>query len=380
MEKKVLAFDFGASGGRAMCGTFDGDKISIEELHRFSNDPVILNGSMYWDVLRLFFEIKQGLIKAKKCGKIESIGIDTWGVDFGLIDEEGRLLENPVHYRDARTEGMIEESFKLIDKEKFYQITGNQFMDLNTAFQLLSLVKTRKELLEKADKMILMPDLFNYFLTGEKKAEYSIASTTQLLDAKKGEWSDEVIEALGIPKHIFPEIVPTGTKIGTLTDEICTELGLDKIDVMAVAGHDTQSALVSVPTSEEDFIFLSCGTWSLLGTELAEPIINEKSEHYNITNEGGYGRKISLRISLDCGVFRKAVVSGSVKEMSTDLASLRLWQKKLRHFRVLLIRMHRNSHLPEIFRQESVNSARRQDSLFRKQSEKLFVASTRVLQ
>ena len=259
MEKKVLAFDFGASGGRAMCGTFDGDKISIEELHRFSNDPVILNGSMYWDVLRLFFEIKQGLIKAKKCGKIESIGIDTWGVDFGLIDEEGRLLENPVHYRDARTEGMIEESFKLIDKEKFYQITGNQFMDLNTAFQLLSLVKTRKELLEKADKMILMPDLFNYFLTGEKKAEYSIASTTQLLDAKKGEWSDEVIEALGIPKHIFPEI-----------------------------------ALVSVPTSEEDFIFLSCGTWSLLGTELAEPIINEKSEHYNITNEGGYGRKISF--------------------------------------------------------------------------------------
>ena len=380
MEKKVLAFDFGASGGRAMCGTFDGDKISIEELHRFSNDPVILNGSMYWDVLRLFFEIKQGLIKAKKCGKIESIGIDTWGVDFGLIDEEGRLLENPVHYRDARTEGMIEESFKLIDKEKFYQITGNQFMDLNTAFQLLSLVKTRKELLEKADKMILMPDLFNYFLTGEKKAEYSIASTTQLLDAKKGEWSDEVIEALGIPKHIFPEIVPTGTKIGTLTDEICTELGLDKIDVMAVAGHDTQSALVSVPTSEEDFIFLSCGTWSLLGTELAEPIINEKSEHYNITNEGGYGRKISLRISLDCGVFRKAVVSGSAKEMSTDLASLRLWQKKLRHFRALLIRMHRNSHLPEIFRQESVNSARRQDSLFRKQSEKLFVASTRVLQ
>ena len=377
MEKKVLAFDFGASGGRAMCGTFDGDKISIEELHRFSNDPVILNGSMYWDVLRLFFEIKQGLIKAKKCGKIESIGIDTWGVDFGLIDEEGRLLENPVHYRDARTEGMIEESFKLIDKEKFYQITGNQFMDLNTAFQLLSLVKTRKELLEKADKMILMPDLFNYFLTGEKKAEYSIASTTQLLDAKKGEWSDEVIEALGIPKHIFPEIVPTGTKIGTLTDEICTELGLDKIDVMAVAGHDTQSALVSVPTSEEDFIFLSCGTWSLLGTELAEPIINEKSEHYNITKEERFP---SLRISLDCGVFRKAVVSGSAKEMSTDLASLRLWQKKLRHFRALLIRMHRNSHLPEIFRQESVNSARRQDNLFRKQSEKLFVASTRVLQ
>lgn len=294
MEKKVLAFDFGASGGRAMCGTFDGEKITIEELHRFSNDPVILNGTMYWDVLRLFFEIKQGLIKAKKCGHIESIGIDTWGVDFGLIDSEGRLLENPVHYRDARTEGMLEESFHLIDKKRFYEITGNQFMEINTAFQLLYLLKNRKDLLERADKMLLMPDLFNYFLTGEKKAEYSIASTTQLLDAKEGKWSDEVISALGLPKEIFPEIVPTGTKIGQLSEEICGELGLDRIDVIAAAGHDTQAAMVAVPASEDDFIFLSCGTWSLLGTELETPIINEKSEFYNITNEGGYGRKTSF--------------------------------------------------------------------------------------
>ncbi len=294
MEKKVLAFDFGASSGRAMCGTFDGEKITIEELHRFSNDPVILNGTMYWDVLRLFFEIKQGLIKAKKCGHIESIGIDTWGVDFGLIDREGRLLENPVHYRDARTEGMLEESFHLIDKKRFYEITGNQFMEINTAFQLLYLLKNRKDLLERADKMLLMPDLFNYFLTGEKKAEYSIASTTQLLDAKEGKWSDEVISALGLPKEIFPEIVPTGTKIGQLSEEICGELGLDRIDVIAAAGHDTQAAMVAVPASEDDFIFLSCGTWSLLGTELEAPIINEKSEFYNITNEGGYGRKTSF--------------------------------------------------------------------------------------
>lgn len=294
MEKKVLAFDFGASGGRAMCGTFDGEKITIEELHRFSNDPVILNGTMYWDVLRLFFEIKQGLIKAKKCGKIESIGIDTWGVDFGLTDSEGRLLENPVHYRDSRTEGMLAESFKMIDRQKFYEITGNQFMEINTAFQLLYLLKNRKDLLDRTDKMLLMPDLFNYFLTGEKKAEYSIASTTQLMDAKKGEWSDTVIDALDLPENIFPEIVPTGTKIGELSGEICNELGLDKIDVIAVAGHDTQSALVAVPAAEDDFIFLSCGTWSLLGTELPAPIINEKSEFYNITNEGGYGRKTSF--------------------------------------------------------------------------------------
>ena len=382
MEKKVLAFDFGASGGRAMCGTFDGDKISIEELHRFSNDPVILNGSMYWDVLRLFFEIKQGLIKAKKCGKIESIGIDTWGVDFGLIDEEGRLLENPVHYRDARTEGMIEESFKLIDKEKFYQITGNQFMDLNTAFQLLSLVKTRKELLEKADKMILMPDLFNYFLTGEKKAEYSIASTTQLLDAKKGEWSDEVIEALGIPKHIFPEIVPTGTKIGTLTDEICTELGLDKIDVMAVAGHDTQSALVSVPTSEEDFIFLSCGTWSLLGTELAEPIINEKSEHYNITNEGGYGRKISFLkniIGLWC-------IQESRRQWIREGNEYGFGELEIMAKEAPALQSFIDPDAPEFTPAGDIPTRIREfckktgQPVPRKQSEKLFVASTRALQ
>lgn len=294
MEKRVLAFDFGASGGRAMCGTFDGEKISIEELHRFSNDPVLVNGTMYWDVLRLFHEIKQGLIRAKKYGKIESLGIDTWGVDFGLVDEQGRLLENPVHYRDVRTAGMIEKSFRKIDKERFYRITGNQFMELNTAFQLLSLTEERKELLKRADQMLLMPDLFNFFLTGEKKAEYSIVSTTQLMDAKEGCWSKEVIEALGIPEHIFPEIIPSGTRVGELSDAVCQELELDKMDVIAVAGHDTQSAMISVPAKEKDFIFLSCGTWSLLGTELDAPIISEKSRNYNITNEGGYEKKVSF--------------------------------------------------------------------------------------
>lgn len=277
-----------------MCGTFDGEKISIEELHRFSNDPVLVNGTMYWDVLRLFHEIKQGLIRAKKYGKIESLGIDTWGVDFGLVDEQGRLLENPVHYRDVRTAGMIEKSFRKIDKERFYRITGNQFMELNTAFQLLSLTEERKELLKRADQMLLMPDLFNFFLTGEKKAEYSIVSTTQLMDAKEGCWSKEVIEALGIPEHIFPEIIPSGTRVGELSDAVCQELELDKMDVIAVAGHDTQSAMISVPAKEKDFIFLSCGTWSLLGTELDAPIISEKSRNYNITNEGGYEKKVSF--------------------------------------------------------------------------------------
>ena len=294
IEKKVLAFDFGASSGRAMLGTFDGNKIDIKEIHRFSNDPVTLNGTMYWDVLRLFFEIKQSLIKAKRFGRIDSIGIDTWGVDFALLDEFGQLLENPIHYRDKRTTGMIEKSFEKISKDEFYNITGNQFMEINTVFQLLALKEKRSHLLEKADVMLLMPDLFNYLLTGKKVTENSIASTTQLFNAKNRAWSDKVIETLGLPRRIFTKIVPSGTIIGNVSEEISEELKIDMCDVIAVAGHDTQSALVSVPTTEKDFVFLSCGTWSLLGTEIDEPIINEKSNNYNITNEGAYGDKASF--------------------------------------------------------------------------------------
>ena len=294
LDKKVLAFDFGASSGRAMLGTFDGNKIYIEEIHRFSNDPVIVGGTMYWDVLRLFFEVKQSLVKSKRYGNIDSIGIDTWGVDFALLDEYGQLLENPVHYRDGRTAGMIEKSFEKISKDEFYEITGNQFMEINTAFQLLSLKENRSHLLERADVMLLMPDLFNYMLTGKKVTENSIASTTQLFDAKNRIWSDKVIKSLGLPENLFTEIVPSGTIIGKLSEDISEELKIDMFDVIAVSGHDTQSALVSVPTQEEDFIFLSCGTWSLLGTELNDPIINEKSNSYNITNESGYEEKASF--------------------------------------------------------------------------------------
>ncbi len=292
--KKVLAFDFGASSGRAMIGAFDGDKIELKEIHRFSNDPVMVGDTMYWDTLRLFHEIKQGLLKAKHAGGFDSLAIDTWGVDFGLIDEYGKLVENPIHYRDIRTEGMIEESFKLIAKEEFYEITGIQFMELNTAFQLLSLAKDRPHILKRADKLLLTPDLFNYLLTGKMKTEYSIASTTQLIDAKERNWSKKVIDSLGIPEKLFTQIVPCGTVIGKLSDEICKELELEPVDVVAVASHDTQSALLSVPTQEEDFIFISSGTWSLFGTEAEEPIINDLSYKYNFTNEGGYQNKVSF--------------------------------------------------------------------------------------
>lgn len=293
-QKKVLAVDFGASSGRVMLGSFDGHQLQIEELHRFPNDPVLLNGILYWDFLRLFYEVKQGLLKAKKYGRIDSIGVDTWGVDFGLTDSEGNLLENPVHYRDARTEGMLHKGFEKMDRARFYQITGNQFMEINTAFQLLSLAEKRPDLLKRASSLLLMPDLFHFYLCGSRVSEYSIASTTQLMDAGLGTWSWEIIESLGIPKRLFQNIVPSGTRLGPLKPEICLELGIEPMEVIAVAGHDTQSALVAVPAKEEDFIFISCGTWSLFGTELASPIINGLSQQYNITNEGGFQGKTSF--------------------------------------------------------------------------------------
>lgn len=288
MTKRVLAFDFGASSGRAIIGCFDGDKITLEEVHRFSNDPVSVGGTVYWDVLRLFYEIKQGIIKAKIAGGFDSIGIDTWGVDFGLIDSEGKLIENPVHYRDARTVGLVDEAFKTMPKEKLYGITGIQFMELNTLFQLISLKKYRPWMLERADKMLFMPDLFGYMLTGKMCAEYSIASTSQLIDLDKRTWSKEILDAFGIKESVFAPLVQPGTVLGELSKEVCEECGVDPVPVISVCGHDTQSAITSVPCEDGDFAFLSSGTWSLFGTELDKPIVNETSMNINITNEGGF--------------------------------------------------------------------------------------------
>ena len=243
---------------------------------------------MYWDVLRLFYEIKQGIIKAKIAGGFDSIGIDTWGVDFGFIDSEGKLMENPVHYRDARTVGLVDEAFKTMPKEKLYGITGIQFMELNTLFQLISLKKYRPWMLERADKMLFMPDLFGYMLTGKMCAEYSIASTSQLIDLDKRTWSKEILDAFGIKESVFAPLVQPGTVLGELSKEVCEECGVDPVPVISVCGHDTQSAITSVPCEDGDFAFLSSGTWSLFGTELDKPIVNETSMNINITNEGGF--------------------------------------------------------------------------------------------
>ncbi|WP_317367444.1 rhamnulokinase family protein [uncultured Tyzzerella sp.] len=293
-DYKVLAIDFGASSGRAIIGNFKNDKIEIQEIHRFSNDPVKINNTMYWDFLRLFFEIKQSLIKSKKYGKIESMGIDTWGVDFGALDKFGNLLENPVHYRDERTDNILEDIFKKIDKEELYNKTGNQIMNINTAFQLFALKKQRPDIFERIDKILLMPDLFNYFFTGKMASEVSIASTTQIFDPNNKKWAKDVIEKLDLKEDIFANVVSSGTTLAPIKDDIAEELDIHKFNVVAIAGHDTQSAVVAIPTEEDDFIFLSCGTWSLMGTELDNPIINEKSIKYNITNEIGYEQKTTF--------------------------------------------------------------------------------------
>ncbi len=284
---KVLAFDFGASSGRAILGILEDGKLSLKELYRFDNDPVSMNGGFYWDLPRLFHEIKQGLLKAKG-EEFESIGIDTWGVDYGLLTEDGTLLGNPVHYRDSRTEHTPEAVAKILSDKELYQMSGIQKMNFNTLFQLYQTKTEQEWLYQLADKFIFIPDLFGYLLTGKVYAEQSIASTSQLLDPYTKEWNWKLIDLLGFKRSMFPEVVPPGAKVGTLREALCEELGIAQKSVTAVCGHDTACAVAAVPAEEQDFVYISCGTWSLFGTELKQPCITEDSARYNITNEGGY--------------------------------------------------------------------------------------------
>ncbi len=289
MAKRILAFDFGASSGRAMIGEYDGEKMSVTEIHRFSNDTVIVNGRMHWDILRLFFEVKTAINMAVKAGKVDAIGIDTWGVDFGLFDKNGELLGNPVHYRDERTVGMPEEVMQKISKHDLYMRTGTQTMRINTLYQLYYLANYRKELWSQVDKILFTPDMMAYFLTGVMRAEETIASTSNFLNPYTKQFDTELLEMLGIDPKVLPDLIAPGTAYGNLSPALCEEFDCDPIPVIAVCTHDTASAVLSAP-ADKDFIYISCGTWSLFGTELAEPLINEDSERVDYTNEGGYNR------------------------------------------------------------------------------------------
>ena len=293
MNKVYLAADFGGGSGRVIAGWLEDGQLKMEEVHRFSNRQVRLGDHVYWDFPALFEDMKAGLKKAAAKGyQVESIGVDTWGVDFGLIDRDGQLIGNPVCYRDARTAGMVEEMFKTLNPTDHYATTGIQVMEINTLPQLLSIKGTAQ--LESAQHLLFMPDLFSYFLTGNATNEYCIASTSELLDAKKREWSWETIKALGLPKHIFGKIVMPGTVRGTLRADIAEETGLGEVKVVAVGSHDTASAVAAVPAVEGEgtMAFLSSGTWSLLGVELPEPILTEEARKAEFTNEGGVGGRI----------------------------------------------------------------------------------------
>nr|MBA2713618.1 rhamnulokinase [Rubrobacteraceae bacterium] len=264
MSVGYLAVDLGAESGRVVLGRFDGGRVSLEEIHRFQNAPVRLPDGLHWDVLRIFGEIKAGLAKVLREEEIEGIGVDSWGVDFGLLDGDGELVSNPYHHRDARTDGMIDEAFGLMPKQEIYNTTGIQFLPINTLYQLLAM--RGSPLLGAAETMLLIPDLMNYWLTGQRACEYTNASTTQLLDLETGGWSKDLFARMDLPSRVLARIVPPGTELGPLLPEVAEEVGAGP-PVFAVASHDTASAVVAVPAEGEDFAYISSGTWSLVGVE-----------------------------------------------------------------------------------------------------------------
>lgn len=283
-----LAMDFGASSGRAMLGTLTDGKLSLREIHRFSNDPVEMAGCLQWDLPRLFYEIKVSLNKAALEGvEIASIGIDTWGVDYGFLDKAGRLLGNPVHYRDVRTDGLMEKAFGTVSKQEIYERTGLAFMSFNTLYQLYAQVLSGDELLPIAQDMLFIPDLLAYLLTGVKGCEYTIASTSQMINPYTRTWDEELLKKLGIPTEMLPEVTQPGTIRGMLLPGIAKETGVGSVPVVAVAGHDTASAVAAVPAKDEDFAYISSGTWSLVGVETRQPVISDEAQAANLTNEGG---------------------------------------------------------------------------------------------
>lgn len=284
---RFIAADFGAGSGRVIVGTLTQtltltQTIELEEIHRFGNEQKMIDGHLRWDFEALFNELKTGLKKAfaKYGDEIKSIGIDTWGVDYGLLDKEGRLIANPICYRDDRTKGMMDAAFQKLPKEEFFQHAANQFMEINTAFQLMSETD-----LQRAERLLFMPDLFNYFLTGKCYNEFTIASTSQLLNTKTHQWDDVIFERLNLPKRLMQEIIYPGTVIGELTAELAAEVG-GNAKVVAIGSHDTASAVASIKDDGSDWAFISSGTWSLMGTPSKEPIISKEALESDFTNEG----------------------------------------------------------------------------------------------
>ena len=292
-EKKFVAFDLGAESGRCIVATLKDQQIDLKEVHRFTTQSVKYGKGFYWDILNICQEVIKGLAEARKAfgPHFDGIGVDTWGVDYVLVDSEGIIIGYPHHYRDDRTDGVMEDAFKIVPKEEMYGRVGIQFAQFNTLFQLLSENKRKLNFLDIADKMLLMPDFMNYLLSGKINAEFTIASTTSLADPIKRDWAWDLIERFEFPKKLFPKIVEPGTVLGNLLKSLAESTELSpNIPIIATAGHDTASAVVSVPADRKnDWAFLSSGTWSLFGKEMNRSLLTSRAMEYNFTNEGGVG-------------------------------------------------------------------------------------------
>ncbi|MGH3086220.1 MAG: rhamnulokinase [Rubrobacteraceae bacterium] len=286
--KDFLAVDIGAESGRALLAGFDGERMSLEEIHRFPNVPVRAAGTLHWDALRLLDEIKRSVSMAvREADRLESVGLDTWGVDFALLDRDGQLVSNPCHYRNSRVEGVARKAEERVSREEMYRVTGMQFLPFNTVYQLLAMEGS--PLLEAAEDLVMIPDLFAYWLTGERACEYTAATTTGLYGLEEKGWATALIRKLGLPTEIFPKINSPGKTLGPLLPDVADEAGASNLRFTSVASHDTASAVVAVPAEGRDFAYISSGTWSLVGLETPEPITNEEARRSNFTNEGGFG-------------------------------------------------------------------------------------------
>jgi rhamnulokinase len=289
-KTNFLAVDLGASSGRILLARWDGARFELQELHRFGNGPVSIHGRLYWDALQLWNEIKAGLSRfaSQFDEPLAAMGVDTWGVDFALLDRTGQLLGNPSHYRDSRTDGMIDLAFQRVPRSQIFEETGIQFMQLNTLFQVLSMVEAQDPRLESAESLLMMPDLFHYWMAGEKAVEYTIATTSQMLHCRDRCWAKDLLKRFDIPGHFLLPPVEPGTQVGHLRSEVLSETGLRQTArVISPASHDTASAVAAIPGLGPDSAYISSGTWSLMGVEIRQPIISSQSLEMNFTNEGG---------------------------------------------------------------------------------------------
>ncbi len=324
---RFLAADLGAESGRVMVGRLDGDRLGLAEAHRFDSRPVPLPDGLHTDVLRIFTEIRAGLaVAARSGGEVAGVGVDTWGVDFALLDASGRLLGNPYHYRDCLGSGILERTLARVPRAEIFDATGIQLLELNTLFQLALLQERGAAELAAAGRLLMMPDLFSYWLGGRAANEYTIATTSQCFDTRAGGWARGLLERLSLPVAIFGEIVPPGTVLGRMRKDVAEETGTGPLPVIAVGGHDTALAVAAVPARGRDFAYVSSGTWSLLGAEIDAPCINAASLAANFTNEGGVGGTIRFLKNL-CGLWlvqecRRSWARGGAADSYDDLAAM----------------------------------------------------------